>query len=446
MKSKNRTILNLAIVLAIFFSLTVGLSIGVQAATCTWEGDNGPDWGIDLNWSCAHVPTFTDDVVIPNLAVDPTINALTTGVDVNSISVASDAVLTVNASNSSLTIFTNSFTNDGEIIINGTNDGAYGLGINSPGFANNGIVTINTGYLSLVRSGTHTGDFVGEPGTILSFSNQWSDQTWNFTADSLIQIPIILLPSSGSTVNITGEFSPGLVLDNDSRLAITTSSATINLNTSDVLMPVEVSTYGTLNLPDIAIDIQDLEVGVGGQLQNTQTLNIINSMELKGGTLSGVGDVNVPSTASSFSIRGGTVSGKTLENSTTVNWITGSLTLSNGAIFENNGTFNANATTTMSGAEPADFVNNSTFNKNTTGTTTTMNVPFTNNGSVEVNAGELIFQQGIQNGTNVVFDLGGGTLNPGESLTLDEGDSLIGSGGLSANLVNAGIVSPVSSP
>jgi len=447
MKSKFGVLIRLIVLMGFLFSLTGGMAKKVQAATCTWEGDNGVDWAVPENWSCGHVPTTSDDVTIPDVVVNPIINAHTTGVDVNSISIASGGVLTINATQNSLIIYTSSsFTNNGEIVINGVNDGSCGLGINSPGFANNGIVTINTGYLSLVRGGTHTGNFVGEPGTALSFSNQWPDQTWNFTADSLIQIPIIILNGSGSTtMNIEGEFSPGMVLDNDGYLSIM-SSATINLNTNDVFMPPKVSAYGTLNLPDNMLDIQDLEVGVGGQLHNTQTLNIINSLELKGGTLWGAGDVIVPITASSFSIRGGTISDKELSNNATANWKTGNLTLSNSAVFENNGTFNANATTTMTGSVTADFVNNGTFIKNTTDTTTTMNVPFTNNGSIEVNAGELIFQQGIQNGTNVEIDLGGGTLDPGDTLTLAEGDNLIGSGVLSSSLVNGGLVSPGESP
>jgi len=447
MNSKFRGLMQLIILLGLMLSITGLGAEKVQAATCTWEGDNGPDYGVDGNWSCGHVPAVGDDITIPDQAVDPVINAATMGIDANTINIAPGAVLTVDATTNSLTIFTSSiFTNDGDIVINGQNPGLNGLSINSPSFSNNGTVTINSGYLSLIRSGIHTGDFVGEPDTVLSFSNQWPDQTWDFNADSLIQVPIILLSSSGSTVNITGEFSPGLVLDNDSYLQIF-SNTTLNLNTTNVLMPVEVITSGTLNLPNIELDIQDLEVGIGGQIQNMQTLNIINSLELKGGTLTGAGDVIVPSTASLLSNRGNsTISGKTLESSTTVNWILGSITLSNGAVFENNGTFNANATTTMTGTAPAGFINNGTFIKNTTGTTTTMNIPFTNNSDIEITAGELIFQQGIQNGTDVFYDLGGGTLDPGDTLTLAAGDSLIGSGALSANLVNDGTVSPGASP
>jgi len=75
-----------------------------------------------------------------------------------------------------------------------------------------------------------------------------------------------------------------------------------------------------------------------------------------------------------------------------------------------------------------------------------MNVPFTNNGIVNVNAGSLVFQQGMDNGENTTINLGGGTLDPGDTLILDAGDSLIGSGTLDSNLVNAGTVSPGASP
>ncbi len=96
----------------------------------------------------------------------------------------------------------------------------------------------------------------------------------------------------------------------------------------------------------------------------------------------------------------------------------------------------------MTGTAAESFINNGSFVKDTDGTTTTMNIPFTNNGTVDIVAGTLIFQQGMENGSNAVIDLGGGTLNPGDTMTLEVDALLIGSGTLPANLVNAGTVSP----
>ena len=96
----------------------------------------------------------------------------------------------------------------------------------------------------------------------------------------------------------------------------------------------------------------------------------------------------------------------------------------------------------MTGTAAESFINDGSFIKNTAGTTTTMDIPFTNNGTVDIVAGNLNFLKGMDNGENAVINLGDGTLNPGATLNLASGDSLIGSGTLVANLVNSGTVSP----
>lgn len=97
MKSKFGVLIRLIVLMGFLFSLTGGMTKKVQAATCTWEGDNGPDWAVIRNWSCGHVPTTGDDISIPDVTVDPVINAATTGIDANTISIASGGVLTINA-------------------------------------------------------------------------------------------------------------------------------------------------------------------------------------------------------------------------------------------------------------------------------------------------------------------------------------------------------------
>ena len=96
----------------------------------------------------------------------------------------------------------------------------------------------------------------------------------------------------------------------------------------------------------------------------------------------------------------------------------------------------------MNGGETVTFTNHGNFYKNTVATTTTMNVGFVNDGLVQVNAGSLVFPLGMDNGDNTTINLNGGTLDPGKTLNLESGNSLIGSGTLAANLVNSGTVSP----
>ena len=410
-----------------------------KAATCTWQGGNG-DWATPSNWSCGHFPAIGDDIVIDQPGVGPQINATTMGIDANTITIGPGALLTVNATTNSLTAYANSFTNSGEIIINGDNTYGSGLTVWSS-FANNGKVTINSGAIGLVKGGTHTGDFVGAEHTVLAIGHSTPGQTFNFSADSQIQVPIILV-NEGPVVNIAGDFTPGLIslTPNESYLSMD-SGTTFNLNTTSVLMPYNVSvSSATLNLPDTPLDI--FELFVMGTLYNPAHLEIMEKLQLSLYTLTGAGDIEVDSFASSFQLGGGTISGKTIYNPITVNWLSGNITLADGAVFHNSGTFNAKATTTMTGTAAESFINDGSFIKNTAGTTTTMDIPFTNNGTVSIVAGNLNFLQGIDNGENAVINLGDGTLNPGDTLNLASGDSLIGSGTLAANLVSSGTVSP----
>jgi len=440
-------ILHFLLAVLIVITALVGLPDPVQADTCTWQGGNG-DWAVSTNWSCGRVPLIEDDVVIDSVGVGPQLTYPSTILaGGNSISIGADSILTVNGGDYGITITTNSnFTNEGEIIITDNVEYGGGLSINSPAFSNSGTVTLNSGGLVLQRGGTHSGDIVGAERTYLGIGgDSYPGQTFTFTADSQIQVPIILV-NGGPVVNIAGDFTPGLVslTPTESYLSIS-SGTTFNLTTTSVFMPYKVSfSSATLNLPDTPLDIFEL-VGMG-TLYNPAHLEIMQKLQLTLYTLTGAGDIEVDSFASTFQLGGGTISGKTIYNSITANWVSGNITLADGAVFHNSGTFNAKQTTTMTGTAAESFINNGSFIKNTAGTTTTMNIPFTNNGTVDIVAGNLIFQQGMDNGENAVINLGDGTLDPGDTLNLAIGDSLIGSGTLAANLVNAGTVSPGESP
>jgi len=198
--------------------------------------------------------------------------------------------------------------------------------------------------------------------------------------------------------------------------------------------------------------MQKLNLEYNSELQNLDNLNITTQFNWLAGKLTGNGTTAVDAAAtftmgtSVYAANDFTLDGQTLINNATANWNKRDLTLANAAEFINNGTFNANATTTMNGGETVTFTNNGNFYKNTLATTTTMNVGFVNDGLVQVNAGSLVFPLGMDNGENTTINLNGGTLDPGDELILASGDSLIGSGTLAANLVNGGTVSPGESP
>src|SRR5262249_13196238 len=92
--------------------------------------------------------------------------------------------------------------------------------------------------------------------------------------------------------------------------------------------------------------------------------------------------------------------GRHLDNLGTATWTTGSITFQNGAVFNNNGTFDIQCDIAMGlglppGADSA-FKNNGVFKKTFSaggGNVTTITVPFNNDGgTVDVQAGELVFR------------------------------------------------------
>lgn len=140
--------------MGIFLSLTGGLTQTVQAATCYWWGYNST-WNNVSNWSCGHVPTTTDDVVIANLTIDPIINSLST-INVNTLTIDSGASL-INDS-ASLYIYATNIVNNGTLKTQGM-DSAL-INVLSP-IDNNGAIVSNAGMINLQQGGTHSGNFYG---------------------------------------------------------------------------------------------------------------------------------------------------------------------------------------------------------------------------------------------------------------------------------------------
>lgn len=127
-------------------------------AQTTWTGATSTDWHVTTNWMPAAVPTAADDVIIADVANDPTISAAALA---KTVTVDAGGVLTI-AANSSLTIngsttFNTSFRNSGTVQNNGTisigsvtSPGVYGL-------QNLGIFNNNTGGQIQIDRSTTTG-------------------------------------------------------------------------------------------------------------------------------------------------------------------------------------------------------------------------------------------------------------------------------------------------
>ena len=471
-----RTIL----VLVVVFSFLAGANKPVHGFSCVWEGDTSADWFNSANWSCGHVPEGGDDVTIssgtPN---QPTIGQIAS-VTVDTITISSGATLTilngsaVNAATWTVNGAVVANTADSSIYVNILISGGGVVNVSSTGtitklgtgdlvvyavLNNAGSVIFTehgTGYggVSIVRGGTHTGIFQGEY-LFVGSNDEAPGQIYNFNDGS--EIRVNQLHVRGGAVNLYGTYSQPENFGTFLFVQPTSGTGTVYFKTGVGILKMPENFFinygGKLILESQAYNynMTKLSLDYNGELQNLGNLNIATQFLWLAGKITGNGTTTVASPAvftmgtSAYTQNDFMLNNQTLINDSTANWNKRDLTLINSATFVNNGTFNANATTTMTGTETEVFTNNGSFIKNTAATTTTMNVPFTNNGTVDVVAGSLVFQQGMDNGEDAVIDLGGGTLDPGDELILESGDSLIGSGTLSANLVNAGTVSPGSS-
>ncbi len=482
-------------------------NMAVQAATCTWTGAVSNDWNTIGNWlNCTNsvtlqpkIPGSADDVVIPDVTNDPIVSIVMDAV--NSITISSGGMLTVNdyfsvnsnnltidsggllamhgtnyvnhngsnmlsivnngtitsdnnvsaSGNNSLTFESESFTNTGTIQLTGNSSSS--ITINSP-FDNNGTVQIDHGGIKITKGGTHTGSFEGNADTWIRFDgNNFIGLTVSFEENSELDIPQVYI--TGIIIEFSGIFAPTVYSDlniesNEYETGVFRFKSASGINYLRKITNYYGQVIFSSNL-NSDYRILELLLGLNGVVQNDDSLEILNKFDWKGGTFKGTGTTMIASTAT-FPISTGThyLDGHDLVNQTTANWNAGTIALTNDATFTNDTSsiFNANATTTMSiGTGTANaFINNGLFTKKTDGTTTTINTNFTNNNEVEVMAGELVFGGNLTSESGTTIDLGDGTLEPGETLTLSSGAELVGSGTLSSNLVNGGTVSPGSSP
>jgi hypothetical protein len=230
---------------------------------------------------------------------------------------------------------------------------------------------------------------------------------------------------------------------------LTTLNFTTGANIVSFPERTSVANYGKIvfESSDTDLNLNRLYLYTGGEISNAGKIDIYDIFSWNGGTISGSGSTEVLSSATfSIQVTNHYLDEQMLVNSAIANWNLGSINFSNGAIFQNDNTFNANATTTMNGNSSGTFDNNGSFYKKTSDTTTTMDIDFSNAGEIEVIAGTLTFLSGITTGAGTSIDLGDGTLTAGDTLTLEAGASLVGSGILSSDLINGGEVSPGTSP
>ena len=195
---------------------------------------------------------------------------------------------------------------------------------------------------------------------------------------------------------------------------------------------------------DVAID--NLQFS-GGTITCNANLTVAGSMIWNGGTINGIGAGSIINNGV-LSIGGAsakTLDNRSLINNAAINWTGGPISLANGAVVSNqaSATFNIETDASITGA--GSFVNNGALTKNAGVGMTTMGVPFTNGGYLNVAAGALSF-------TSSFTQTGGSTAVAGGALSFNQtasyqGGTLGGAGTISGSINNTGAtVAPGSSP
>ena len=350
-----------------------------SAGTRTWTGLISTDWHTPCNWNPGCVPTADDDVIIPNVANDPSISAAAVA---KSVIVNTDGVLTVDASGS-LTIngstafegATTAFGNNGTVHNNGTITigstitlGLYGLH-NRFVFNNNTDGQINIDRPNFVGLFNQEGTFnnaatitIGATPVAISMDQGlWNEATFN--------------NNTGGQINIDRTSGGGL---NNSIGGIFTNAATITIGAVESVGNYGVKNYTTFNN------------NMGGQI-NIDRPNFIGLYNEEG-TFNNAATITIGATPVAISMDQG------LWNSSTFNNNTGgqiNIDRTSDAGLNNSigGTFTNAATITIGAVESVGnygVKNYTTFNNNACAEITTFyplfnSSSFTNAGLLRVN-------------------------------------------------------------
>jgi hypothetical protein len=256
------------------------------------------------------------------------------------------------------------------------------------------------------------------------------------------------------------------------------NNGTVNVNSGKLVLQGGGNNSGSILVASAAT----LEIAGNLDLSTNSTLSGNGVGRLLGGTLSANGSVAIRN----FSFEGGSLGGshtftgavdwsggdwnsagtttiigtldlhgsnhdfnrRSILNQGTVNWHGGNLRGGNGSVFTNNSVFNDlnagnSSFSTQDGA--ASFTNNGEYRKTSSGTTT-IEVPFTNNGGMKIAAGSLVFASTFTNNGGIHLT-NGATAQFGAPLSFGVNSALSGVGTVNAPSVTAaGHVSPGVSP
>ena len=351
----------------------------------------------------------------------------------------------------------------GAFSINGTGDHNF----SGRALVNNGTVTWNAGHLRSGNGGTITNNAAWNDassgyefnnaysGTVLTFTNSSTGTyTKSVAGTTTFHVPLVnqgALTISAGTLNLAGGGSFGAT-----GTVTAAAGALIKFNSNFTIADASLlAGTGSYELLAGALDLSGV-LGVNGftlqsgTLTNSQTFN--NTVNWTYTDLSTAGTTTVGTTGT-FSIYGTgdhDFSGRALVNNGTVTWSAGHLRSGNGGSITNNAVWNDASSGYYFGNDfggtTLTFTNSSTgtYTKSVAGTTT-FHVPFTNSGSIVVQAGTLAFNNSFTNFGGSI-NTAGGNVSFANALNLGTG-TLGGSGTITAPSVTAGgIVAPGNSP
>jgi hypothetical protein len=357
-------------------------------------------------------------------------------VNVTNFNIAGGHVAGVHTFKGTLGWTAGDFNDSDTTTIDGT--GTFGIStttdhdFNAHVFVNNGTANWTGGRLRSGSGGTFTNNAVFNDtassdvnndygGTALVFTNGTSG-TYNKNAAG--QTNFYVPFNNSGTVNVaagTLNLQGGGTLAGGAKINATNGTSVVFNNSYALADSSTLTGAGAFSVTGGTLTANgSIAVGnltfAGGQLAGTHVL--AGNVAWTTSDFSSAGTTTLSNT-STLTISNGNdhdFNGRGVVNNGTTNWTGGRLRSGNGGTFTNNATFNDSASSDINndyGGTALVFANanGATYNKTAAGQTN-VNVPFNNNGAVNVNAGTL----------NLA---GGGTLNGGGALNAATGASVV---------------------
>jgi hypothetical protein len=281
-----------------------------------------------------------------------------------------------------------------------------------------GAIDVQSGTLSFTAGGTFPGAITGASGTTLRFAGG----TCALPSGSSVAAAAVSVIGGGTAVDVHGSFSAS------NSTTITAGSLTFHTDATVAALGTALTVGGgTLTLDsgeDFNLSTLTLSNGV---IQGSDDVTVSGTTSWSGGEMTGAGTTSATGGVAfgNNSVKDLT-GGRTLATAGTSTWSgTGSIRVGTGATIRNSGTWEvmADAGITLIGNPPASFENlaGATFRKSAGTLVTSVNVPLTNAGTLEVQTGTLSLDGGGTNGGSI---LGA----PGTTLRFAGGDHVMTGG------------------